>query len=80
MSSKLLIVKADDWSRVYLDGKIISDGHSINVNDLIKGLIGKTLNESNTKYMEDWEGSNKFEYPEDHFDDFAQEEKEKYFK
>jgi hypothetical protein len=78
--SKLLILKADDWTRVYLDGKIISDNHSINVNDLIKSLIGKTLSESTTKYMEDWDRINEFEYPEDHFDKFAEEEKEKYFK
>ena len=78
--SKILFLISDDWTRVYLDGKIICDDHSARVDSIVNALIGKTLTEQKKVYFHEWEKINDYECTDNHFDEFAEEEKEKYFK
>ena len=32
------LVKADDWAGLYLDGKLIEQGHDIRIDDLLRHL------------------------------------------
>ena len=70
--SKILIVTNDDWCRVYLDGEIISNDHSIRSDNILKSLVGKTLDEYKSIYLSD--------IAEDYYEEFVEKIQLEYFK
>ena len=53
--AKLLKCEADDWVKVYVDGKLIQEGHSFNEDDFLKYLVASllVLTEYKTVFQED---------------------------
>jgi len=49
-SNMILTVNiSDDWSGIYIDGKLLTDGHSIRYDEVIIGLIKRGVNMSDYK-------------------------------
>lgn len=58
MTKTVSIYKADDWSGTYLNGKLIDEGHSVNLNDLME----KLSSEFGFEYKTDYESSDLDEF------------------
>lgn len=55
MADIVFVTNEDDWQGVYVDGQLITDGHTIDYSALFDRLIGETI--SSTKWRvvdEDW--------------------------
>jgi hypothetical protein len=36
--TKLTIVSGEDWKGIYADGKLLSEGHSLNIREILENL------------------------------------------
>ncbi len=55
MADIVFVTNEDDWQGVYVDGELVTDGHTINYSALFDRLVGETI--SSTKWRvvdEDW--------------------------
>lgn len=41
--SKIVFVKTEEWEGLYVDGDIISEGHSVSIEDLVDHLGGEVV-------------------------------------
>lgn len=51
MSKEITIVSGDDWQGLYVDGKLVDEGHSIQL-DTFARIMGIDLNEKEADF--DW--------------------------
>ena len=52
MKVDLIKVYTDDYEAVYVNGKSEYEGHSIHLDEVIRGLIGKEVNSFYTYYID----------------------------
>lgn len=51
--AKLVLVRADDWEGIYVDGKLVTEGHSHDTLEAIKLAIKHGVSEAETKWAND---------------------------
>lgn len=48
----LTMVRGDDWEGIYIDGKLVSEGHSHDTVEAIKLALKHTITSVETKYAD----------------------------
>ena len=52
-NDKIVIVMSDDWTGLYVDGKLVYENHSIEVHDLIReGLFSASIYDITSEELE----------------------------
>lgn len=51
--SKLTLVRGDDWEGIYIDGKLVTEGHSHDTMEAIKLAIARGVTEAETMWAND---------------------------
>ena len=55
METDVVIVDGDNWSGLFINGKLVEEGHSLTAHDVVSALIGHTIGSYKRKWADiDW--------------------------
>jgi hypothetical protein len=68
--NQILFLRSDDWVAMYIDGKMVAEGHSISQREVIQAIsdhcdVTLTLVPEGRQLSEAWLAANGWEFPED---------------